>query len=282
MLLCDELIRFCRDWKQDLRPRWQELLRHVEPDSSAVSRSLIYDASEPIYPARMASRFAQARPDAHVFRAFDQLDPADVRCVLLGQDPYPKIEQATGRSFEQGDARTWRDVPLARSLKMLLPMAAEARSGDASYRQHGGFRRATDIGGPITENGPQELFDKWQANGVLCLNVGLTISRYFPGGAPEQLRGHIPFWAPVVGAILQKLVVQANKPVVFLLMGKPAKDLADNMGIRRLAESNGSWGRYISEVRLDHPASTGFTSGRNPFADVNVELAKMNCGPINW
>jgi hypothetical protein len=45
---------------------------------------------------------------ANVFRALNDLDPAHVRAVIFGNDPYTKVEQATGRSFEQGDIGDWK------------------------------------------------------------------------------------------------------------------------------------------------------------------------------
>ena len=45
-----------------------------------------------------------------MFRAFDGIAPEDVRCVILGQDPYPCPAFATGRAFEAGNVARWREL----------------------------------------------------------------------------------------------------------------------------------------------------------------------------
>ena len=43
--------------------------------------------------------------EAHVFRAFDELEPDRVKAVVIGQDPYPHVTRATGRAFEDKAVR---------------------------------------------------------------------------------------------------------------------------------------------------------------------------------
>ncbi len=50
--------------------------------------------------------------------------------VLMGQDPYPHVQQATGRSFEQGDLKDW--------LGLLAGVAIQPRADWPSYQvRHG-------------------------------------------------------------------------------------------------------------------------------------------------
>jgi hypothetical protein len=115
-----------------------------------------------------------------------------------------------------------------------------------------------------------------------CLNASLTITRYLAGGAPEQLFGHIPLWAPVVGHALTGAAKRPTGHVVFLLLGTPAHLLSDTMGIRQAAESVGAWGSRVNEVRLAHPASNNFLRSKNPFLEVNARLSEMGGQPIDW
>ena len=75
-----------------------------------------------VWPARKNVPHPDALEGAHLCRAFDGLTPADVRVVVLGQDPYPKIGQATGRAFEDG---TWNNDfgHLAESLRPIVRSA---------------------------------------------------------------------------------------------------------------------------------------------------------------
>src|SRR5688572_20031009 len=95
-LLRDALNDFATDWRSDLTPAWRTALAGASPDPLAVGGTLTYDDSQPIYPARRSKPLPEARADAHVFRAFDGLAPSKVRCVLIGQDPYPALHRATG------------------------------------------------------------------------------------------------------------------------------------------------------------------------------------------
>lgn len=285
MLLRDALVAFATDWRQDLPSAWRTVLNSVEPAAADVGSSLTF-GPEPVFPARRASPLPDARADAHVFRAFDSLEPLKVRCVLVGQDPYPRIGRATGRSFEQGDLEIWPAASnkVALSLRCLVQKLAQSRTGRAAYVTPDGWSKvmADARSGALPLEAPQALFDRWQQNGVLCLNAGLTLTRYLQGGAPEQVFGHIPFWAPVVGAVLRHLAARQDGPVVYLLLGGYAQKLAKTMGIRQAAEAAGRWGVEVEEVRLLHPAATGFLAGPNPFDEVNTKLAALGEPAINW
>lgn len=277
--LRDELVQFATDWRSDLTEDWRLALADVEPCASAVCSKLTYTPEKPIYPSRRSRPLEKARDDAHVFRALDELSPARVRCVLLGQDPYPYICQATGRSFEQGEASTWQTLKSTPSLSGLVRHLAEHRTGDPTFRGKGGLRRAV-ASSQVGLEGPRELFDRWQDAGVLCLNTGLTLTHYVKGGAPEQLDGHIPFWTPVVQGIMRHLAGCGDDGLVFLLLGKTAREAADTSGIRQAADASGSWQSRVTEVRLNHPAYTA--PGPNPFSEVNAALRKMGFAPIEW
>ncbi|MCT8004048.1 hypothetical protein NZL82_19500 [Sphingomonas sanguinis] len=143
--LRNELSHFVEGWRDDLSEDWRSMLSDVEPAVRDVQEGLTFSTDEPIFPARRDRPHAAARPDAHVFRAFDGIQPAAVRCVLLGQDPYPSLRRATGRSFEQGEGSDWASMKISQSMCGLLQMIAEHRSGDADYRGKGGLRRALRV-----------------------------------------------------------------------------------------------------------------------------------------
>ena len=87
MNLRDALNDFSLDWRDDLSPKWHTVLAGVSPNALGVLDTLTVATTEPIYPTRRNVVLAGARADAHVFRAFDGVDPSQVRCVLIGQDP---------------------------------------------------------------------------------------------------------------------------------------------------------------------------------------------------
>jgi uracil-DNA glycosylase len=287
MTLRDALVDFSQGWHDDLSPGWRALLAGTSPDPLAVLESLTFDALQPIYPARRAKPLPGARADAHVFRAFDGIEPAQVRCVLIGQDPYPTLSRATGRAFEQGDIDAWAlpAASVATSLRVLLKMLIAARSRDNQVLKlsWSSLLRFASTSPAVALEPPRALFDRLQqTQGVLFLNAGLTLTRYRSGGAPEQTRGHIPFWRPVVGQVLRSMATRTSGQVVFLCLGQFAQSLLTSEGVKQAAADAGTWGTRAADVALPHPVAPGFTRGPNPFNAVNAKLASFGAAPIEW
>jgi uracil-DNA glycosylase len=268
-------------WKEDLPARWQTLLADVEPAFEQVRADLLLRDGEVIYPGRRASPPSGAPSGAHIFKCLDRLPPEDVKAVVIGQDPYPRVGRATGRAFEQGDLTQWgAGAQVTTSMKRLLQVASHQRRGDAAYLAAGGWARVqSDLGsGALNFKTPREQFDQWEDAGVLWLNAGLTLSHYAQGGAPEQKFGHIPLWKPVVRQIIQHLVRRNGRRVVFLAWGAFARDLLTSAGVR----TEPAWRVTANEAFYPHPATTGFLKPPNPLASGNEVLVKMGGEPIVW
>lgn len=283
MNLREALSQFAVGWRDDLPPSWRAALAGVDPDPLAVASTLTFAPAEPIYPSRRGTVLAGARADAHVFRAFDDISLNQVRCVLIGQDPYPLLSRATGRAFEQGDISAWpsKSTPVASSLRNLVRMLVAARTGNSAALTMSWASLVEVAASPSLEP-PRELFDRLQLQGVMCLNAGLTITRYKAGGAPEQKNGHIPFWRPVVGQTLRSIAKRQAGHVVFLCLGQYAQKLLVRERIASESTAAGTWGTRASQVSLPHPVAAGFIRGPNPFLEVNTKLVSMGAAPIDW
>ncbi len=283
MNLRDALIDYSLDWRNDLSQKWRTILSGMTPDALGVLDTLTFATTEPIYPTRRGNVLAGARADAHVFRAFDDLEPSKVRCVLIGQDPYPALSRATGRSFEQGDLNTWvgKGSSVASSLRVLLRMLVATRTGNPAVLKMT-WANFVKFTASIQLESPRDLFDHIQAQGVLCLNAGLTITRYKSGGAPEQTKGHLPFWKPVVGQVLRSIATRNDGHVVFLCLGQFAQKLLVSERVKADATTAGTWGTRAIDLALPHPVAPGFISGVNPFVAVNGKLVSMGAPAIDW
>ncbi len=133
----------------------------------------------------------------NVLRAFSR-PLADVRVLIVGQDPYPTPGHAVGLSFSVA-----RDVrPIPRSLQNIY---AELHS---------------DLGIPPAEHGD---LSAWFERGVLLLNRSLTVRP----GAPASHRGK--GWEVVTDAAIDALV-RRGRPLVAILWGKDAQGLAPRLG----------------------------------------------------
>lgn len=128
----------------------------------------------------------------NVLRAFTQ-PFADVRVLIVGQDPYPTPGHPVGLSFSvEPDVR-----PIPRSLQNI-------------YRELG-----TDLGLPTPGNGD---LTPWSQHGVLLLNRVLTVAP----GVPAAHRGK--GWEAVTDQAIRALVARRT-PLVAILWGRDAQTL---------------------------------------------------------
>lgn len=133
----------------------------------------------------------------NVLRAFTR-PLADVRVLVVGQDPYPTPGHAVGLSFSVA-----RDVrPIPRSLQNIY---AELQA---------------DLGVPPAEHGD---LSAWFERGVLLLNRCLTVRP----GASASHRGK--GWEVVTDAAIDALVARGG-PLVAILWGRDAQSLTPRLG----------------------------------------------------
>lgn len=131
-----------------------------------------------------------------ILRAFER-PLADVRVLIVGQDPYPTPGHAVGLSFSV--AREVR--PLPRSLTNI-------------YRE---LRDDLGVEPPVHGD-----LGQWADNGVLLLNRCLTVAP----GAPASHRGK--GWEEVTDRAIEVLV-DRPEPLVAILWGKDAAGLAPRL-----------------------------------------------------
>jgi uracil-DNA glycosylase len=197
---------------------------------------------------------------ASVFRAFHDLAPARVRAVIFGNDPYTKVAQATGRSFEQGDITDWKAQIRTRRVSPSLRSIVQA----AVLTRFPGVPR-TGITPRIAAGDialPAQPFPGWAAQGVLWLNRTLTFSTW----DDAVRRAHEQLWAPFTARVLRILLEEAKtRTVVFVLWGGTAQDLEKQI----LAAS----APHATIVKAGHPMLVGsyFAKG-NPLSAINAAL----------
>lgn len=283
MRLKDALEETLAGWREDLDSAWRGVLGGVELGFDAVDTSLNVEAWEPIFPPRRGRAFPGAPPGAHVFRAFDGIAPEDVRCVVLGQDPYPCPAFATGRAFEAGNVATWRELDkmFSPSVRSLVQLVVAARTGEARYAE--GFERwpstLADIeSGRVRLEAPDVLADRWVASGVLLLNSSLTLSRFDPAVGPHQARGHLPLWRPLLLAVLRHLAARRGAPLVCIGFGDAAGSL-----LRGADLDEADPPAHVRVVLRPHPAAAGeLFALANPFSLCNRHLESMDAAPVDW
>lgn len=171
-----------------MAPDWAEALQPVAADIAALGERLR---------AETAAGRGYLPAGDRVLRAF-QRPMADVRVLIVGQDPYPTPGHAIGLSFAV-DAHV---RPIPRSLGNI-------------YRE-----LEADLGIPPAAHGD---LSAWTSQGVLLLNRVLTVAP----GAPASHRGW--GWERVTEHAIRALVDRAQ-PLVAILWGKDAANLRPLLG----------------------------------------------------
>ena len=270
-----------RGWQEDVEPAWRDLIRRVALAYGDVDPTLKIEPWEPIFPARRGAVFPGAPAGAHMLRAFDGIAPADVRCVILGQDPYPCPAFATGRAFEAGNVAHWRELDkmFSPSVRAFIQAIIAARTGEARYARRFADWPATLAAiesGAIDLEAPEALADRWVGSGVLLLNTSLTLSRFQRTGDPHQAQGHLPLWRPLMVRVLDSLAGRGT-PVVFVGFGDAAAET--------LAAGLGGSGAATAErvILRPHPAEAdAFLALENPFTLCNRRLQAMDAPAVDW
>ena len=180
---------------QLVAPDWAVALAPVEPQIRAAGRFLREESA--------AGRGYLPAGDA-VLRAF-QRPMAQVRVLVVGQDPYPTPGHAMGLSFSvQADVR-----PVPRSLANIFT------------------ELVADVGVATPVNGD---LSPWADQGVMLLNRVLTVRP----GEPASHRRH--GWEQVTDRAIEALVERGG-PLVALLWGRDAQSLKPALGTVPTVES---------------------------------------------
>lgn len=176
-------------------PGWARALEPVAPDIAAIGDRLR---------AEVAAGRRYLPAGDHVLRAF-QRPLADVRVLIVGQDPYPTPGHPIGLSFAVEE----HVRPLPRSLSNI-------------YRE-----LEVDLGIPPAPHGD---LSAWCDQGVMLLNRVLTVTP----GAPASHRGW--GWEKVTEHAIRELVAR-DGALVAILWGRDAANLRPLFGATPIIES---------------------------------------------
>lgn len=271
-------------WQEDLDPAWLPVFQHVELGFAAMDATLEFEPWEPIFPVRRGRVFPGQPKDAHMLRAFDDLRPESVRCVILGQDPYPCAAFATGRAFEAGNVARWRELEkmFTHSIRTLLQQIAEARTGRAEFARSIADWAATVAAienGTLDMPDPDRLAQNWVDQGVLLLNTALTLTRFAVEVSPHQRYAHLPIWRPLIDRALSHLLTRRQGPLVILGFGDTAAAACQAAGLVPSDRPRDG----LAYIQRPHPAAgNGILALANQFVLANRALIEAGTHPIAW
>ena len=180
-------------------------------------------------------------PAQDIFNAFTMTPLHAVKVVILGQDPYHEAGQANGLCFS-----VHKGIEIPPSLVNIYKELHD------------------DLGLPIPSHGD---LSAWAAQGVLLLNTVLTVRAH--AAASHRGLG----WEQFTDAAI-RAVNEVDRPVVFMLWGKPAQEKA------RMLNNP----KHLI-LKAPHPsplsASRGFFGCRH-FSQCNRFLLEHGERPIDW
>ena len=224
-------------WRATIDPGWAEALEPVAGRIAAMGDFLR---------AEIAAGRRYLPAGENVLRAFKQ-PLADVRVLIVGQDPYPTPGHAVGLSFSVG--------PEVRRLPTSLVNIFREYRDDLGY--------PTPASGDLTP---------WSERGVLLLNRVLTVAP----GQPGSHRGQ--GWEEVTEQAIRALAARkgagevGGAPLVAILWGRDARTLAPLLG---------GIGRIESAHPSPYSAASGFFGSR-PFSRANLLLEQAGGDAIDW
>lgn len=188
----------------------------------------------------------------------------DVKCLILGQDPYHNFNQAHGLAFLVLEPT--RPPPsllnIYKTLKIDFPLFQIPDYKELSKQGRPG-------GGDLT---------KWAKRGVLMLNACLTVEAHKANSHANQ--GWESFTEEVIKVAINYAKKERGKGFVIMAWGSPAQKRVANFG----AQLNSSDVPFLV-LRTVHPsplsASRGFFDLK-VFKTCNEWLSKNLLRPIDW
>jgi uracil-DNA glycosylase len=145
--------------------------------------------------ARLQTSRALTPSWENVFKAYATVSPAELKVLIIGQDPYPTANEACGLAFSSGTGKT------PYSLKNIF----------------------TDLHRCFPEKSARTCSDlsDWASQGVMLLNTCLTTET----GIPFAHKGW--GWEVLIAETL-KVINELPQPYVVFGWGKPAQKLIDS------------------------------------------------------
>lgn len=270
--LRERMLERYADWQSSLPQNtdWPDFFAECPPvDFAGIGEEFEIAEDASIWPGLRDAPVLGAPEGAHICRAFDSVEPGNVQVVVLGKDPYPRQERATGRAFEDGAWVGERTEEVAGSLKSLILASLATRNGHANLFQTGTWpevrRQIRDE--ELVFPALIDHFNSLTEQGVIFINAAWTRT------SEEHIFAHRKLWKPVLNYMLKKLG-QEDQPVVFLLLGSDAREAFC------AAEPVCNCSAIVDSA---HPRSPQFLQSYNPLVRVSEALDMLGAQvPIVW
>ena len=180
-----------------------------------------------------------------VFKAFELCSLKDLKVVMLGQDPYPQKEVATGILF--GNNKGISNENLSPSLKVIKEAA---------------------INFEVPHNCIifDQTLESWARQGILMLNSALTVEM-------NKVGSHTMLWRPFIAKLLKSLS-EYNTAIIYVLFGRQAQSFKPYIN-----------DKLNHVIEIEHPAyfaRNGTKMSHQLFIDISNEVKELYGIPLKW
>lgn len=180
-----------------------------------------------------------------IFKAFALCDYNDLKVVMIGQDPYPQRDVATGILFGNKEGT----IKLSPSLELIKENVIDYSTS----------RMMNPIKFDIT-------LESWAKQGILMLNSALTVEANVVGS-------HTMIWRQFIASLLSELS-DKNMNIIYVLFGETAKTF--------LPYINKELNHVFMYKHPAYYARLGTKCDYDVFEKIDYILSKGNNIKINW
>ena len=189
-----------------------------------------------------------------IFKVLTEPLSAQKVCIPA-KEPYTQGNVATGLAFEM-EKSSWTDPEVSNTLRNILKLLYKTYMGtskDLNYIREDIEKKNFNI------LPPDRLFKYWEKNGVMLLNIVMTISE-------TKAADHSKFWIPFTQELME-FISERNKNIVYFLWGKDVHILEKNIKSGEIIKHN-------------HPSVWGNPENEKDF--MNSKSFEKTKGIINW
>jgi len=210
---------------------------------------------------------------SQIFRAFQLVNPMNVKVVIVGQDPYPNIESATGLAFGVN-----RGIDCPRTLTNIIN-EIESDINEPEWDHKTKLQIPKDT---ILLNRSNMTLEGWAKQGVLLLNSCLTTEDGRIGAHANI--GWETFTDYVLYTLKELHTVGKVKPLVLMLWGAVAQEKYAKIVLHNAVPN------WMKVLKSTHPSPLSFNrgdllmqfQGSKHFTQANFFLRKHGATAIDW
>ncbi len=215
------------------------------------------------------------------FQALKPNPPGAWKVVVIGQNPYPRVESATGIAMFDNTFNHWKDPQFGKvtSIRCIIKAATMWKYAIPKATPIADIRALLAKKDAVQ---PPEWFQAMLTQGVLLLNASLTASSEGTRADADAIARHTSFWKPVVERVIEEILkarAATGEGVVFAWWGAHARALRGT--VERMQKKYP--GAKVKHIDHPNPAAQGdIFCDNDHFGAVNKALTSLGLTEVDW